>query len=79
MPPRRRRCGFNRPELAPEAHDRELAGGFEQHLKQTRQQIANLEETFAKLGERAKGKPCAGIEGLKEEHDEFSRSPTRRR
>jgi ferritin-like metal-binding protein YciE len=59
------------PKLAREAHDRELARGFEQHLKQTRQQIANLEQTFAKLGERAKGKPCAGIDGLKEEHDAF--------
>ena len=42
-----------------------------QHYDETEQQIANLEEAFAAIGEKAKAQKCAGILGLMEEHDEF--------
>jgi ferritin-like metal-binding protein YciE len=42
-----------------------------QHYDETEQQIANLEEAFAAIGEKAKAQKCAGILGLMDEHDEF--------
>jgi ferritin-like metal-binding protein YciE len=59
------------PKLASEASDRELTRAFESHLKETKQQVVNLEKVFKNLGESAKGQPCPGIEGIKKEHDEF--------
>ena len=59
------------PKLAKEATDPELVKGFESHLKETKQHVANLEQVFEQLGERAKAERCPGIEGIKAEHDEF--------
>ena len=59
------------PKLQEEATDEELAQGFGEHLKETRQHVKNLEEAFEALGEPAKAEKCPGIEGLKKEHDEF--------
>ena len=59
------------PKLAEEATDPELVKGFESHLKETKQHVANLEQVFEQLGERAKAERCPGIEGIKAEHDEF--------
>ena len=59
------------PTMIDEASDGELAKGLEQHLGETRQQIANLEEIFSELGEQAKAERCPGIEGIAEEHDLF--------
>jgi ferritin-like metal-binding protein YciE len=61
------------PTLAAEASDRELTRAFESHAKETQKQVANLEKVFRNIGERAEGKPCPGIDGIKEEHDEFKR------
>ncbi|MEZ5102022.1 MAG: ferritin-like domain-containing protein [Thermoleophilia bacterium] len=57
--------------LAREASDEELAAGFEEHRAQTREQIENVERVFEALGSRPKAKQCPGIDGIKEEHDEF--------
>ena len=59
------------PKLAKEATDPELREGFEHHLDETREQIANLEQVFEELGEKPKAQKCPGIEGIKAEHDEF--------
>ncbi len=59
------------PTMAKEAGDDELRQGFQDHLDETREQIANLEEVFAQLGERPAGERCPGIEGIIAEHDEF--------
>jgi ferritin-like metal-binding protein YciE len=59
------------PTMIDEATDRELAGGFEKHLDETKKQVANLEQVFSQLGEKAKGERCPGIEGIAEEHDRF--------
>lgn len=61
------------PTLAGEASDRELTRAFESHLKETQRQITNLERVFKNLGEKAEGQPCPGIDGIREEHDEFMR------
>ena len=59
------------PQLQKEASDRELAQGFEDHLIETRQHVANVEKAFRTLGEKPKAEKCAGIKGIKTEHDEF--------
>jgi len=45
--------------------------GFEEHLEETKQHVANLEQAFEVIGEPAKAEKCPGIEGIKKEHDEF--------
>jgi ferritin-like metal-binding protein YciE len=59
------------PKLAKEASSDELAEGFEHHLDETKQQVANLEKVFAALGETPKAEKCPGMDGIKAEHDEF--------
>jgi ferritin-like metal-binding protein YciE len=59
------------PTLKAEASDEELAQGFGEHLKETRQHVKNLDKAFEELGEPAKAEKCPGIEGIKKEHDEF--------
>jgi ferritin-like metal-binding protein YciE len=61
------------PKLAAEASDRELTRAFESHLKETKKHVVNLEKVFRNLGESAQGQPCPGIDGIKEEHDDFMR------
>lgn len=61
------------PKLAEEAGDEELRMGFEEHLEETKQHVANLEQAFEAIGEPAKAEKCPGIEGIKKEHDEFMR------
>jgi ferritin-like metal-binding protein YciE len=59
------------PKLQDEASDEELALGFEEHLDQTRQHVVNVEQVFEKLGAKPKAEQCPGIEGIKQEHDDF--------
>ena len=59
------------PKLQEEASDEELALGFEEHLEQTRQHVTNLEAAFEQLGEEPKAEKCPGIDGIKQEHDDF--------
>jgi ferritin-like metal-binding protein YciE len=60
------------PRLAEEATDRELERAFTSHLKETKQQVANLEKVFEAIGKSPEAHRCAGIEGIKKEHDEFT-------
>jgi len=59
------------PKLQEEASDEELALGFEEHLDETRQHVKNVERAFEKLGEKPTAEKCPGIEGIKQEHDDF--------
>jgi ferritin-like metal-binding protein YciE len=59
------------PKLQEEASDEELALGFEEHLDETRQHVKNVEQAFEKLGEKPTAEKCPGIEGIKQEHDDF--------
>jgi ferritin-like metal-binding protein YciE len=61
------------PKLQEEASDAELARGFAAHLEQTTQHVKNLEQAFQALGEQAKAEKCPGIDGIKQEHDDFVR------
>jgi ferritin-like metal-binding protein YciE len=59
------------PKLEKEATDKELAKGFGDHLAETKHQVSNVEKAFKLLGEKPKAEKCPGIEGIKQEHDDF--------
>jgi ferritin-like metal-binding protein YciE len=44
-----------------------LRDAFEAHLEETRQQVERLEQVFASLDEKARGKHCDGMAGIIEE------------
>jgi ferritin-like metal-binding protein YciE len=58
------------PKMAKAATNEDLRSALQEHLQETEQQIARLEEAFGHLGEKVKGKPCAGMKGIIEEGDE---------
>lgn len=59
------------PKLARTAESPELRTAFEEHLEQTRNQVARLERIFEDLDASPKGKTCATMEGLLEEGSEL--------
>jgi ferritin-like metal-binding protein YciE len=59
------------PKLVEKATNRQLKQSLKQHLKETEEQIARLEQVFALLEETPKGTKCKGIEGLLGEGDEL--------
>jgi ferritin-like metal-binding protein YciE len=59
------------PTLQEEASDEELALGFGKHLDETQRHVKNVELAFEKLGEKPTAEKCPGIEGIKQEHDDF--------
>ncbi len=62
------------PKMAEASTSPELRSGFEEHLKQTKEQAQRLEQIFEELGESPKGKKCRGMAGLIEEGDEMADS-----
>ena len=59
------------PKLAKAASDENLKTAFETHLTETEEHISRLEKIFEMLGKPARGKHCAGMEGLVEEGKEL--------
>jgi ferritin-like metal-binding protein YciE len=57
--------------MAKKAPDQQLAQGFEEHRRETQDQIKRLEEVFQFLHRKPRREPCAGINGLIEEFSEF--------
>lgn len=55
------------PKMAKGATSEELRTSIEQHLAETENQIARLEQVFEILGVKAAGKKCEAMEGLVEE------------
>ena len=55
------------PKLAKTATSPDLRAAFESHLEETRNHVARLEEVFATLEEKPRGKHCDGIAGIIEE------------
>jgi ferritin-like metal-binding protein YciE len=58
------------PKMAKAAESDELRMAFEEHLEQTQEQIARLDQVFRTLGETMKRKTCKGMQGLIEEGSE---------
>lgn len=55
------------PKLAKAASSEELRTAFESHLEETRTHVTRLDEVFAAIGQKARGKHCDGIAGIIEE------------
>jgi ferritin-like metal-binding protein YciE len=55
------------PKLAKASTSPKLRAAFEAHLEETRGQVERLEEVFASLDEKVRGKHCDGIAGIIEE------------
>ena len=52
------------PKMAKASSNDQLRQGFEEHLRQTSEQVSRLEQIFEQLGEKPSGKKCVGMEGL---------------
>lgn len=55
------------PKMAQAASSRELRAAFRAHLKETKGQVRRLEEAFASIDERPRGKHCEGMAGILKE------------
>ena len=58
------------PKMAKGAESDELREAFETHLEETEGQVTRLERVFELLGEKPRGKHCAGMAGIVEEGSE---------
>lgn len=59
------------PKMAKGAHTPSLRKAFEDHLEQTNEHVARLEQIFEHLGRSPRGTKCKGMEGLLEEGSEM--------
>jgi ferritin-like metal-binding protein YciE len=60
------------PKLIDKATNRDLAKGLKDHLHETENQIARLDQVFQKFGEKPQGVKCPAIDGLIKEADEIA-------
>lgn len=58
------------PKMAKAATSTQLKQGFETHLKETENQIKQVEKVFEMLGEKPKRKECVAMKGLIKEGQE---------
>jgi ferritin-like metal-binding protein YciE len=59
------------PKMATTAASDELKQAFEDHLEETKEHVARLDEIFKGLDESPKGKTCRAMKGLVEESSEI--------
>jgi ferritin-like metal-binding protein YciE len=59
------------PKMAKNAESQDLGDAFTNHLAETKNQVARLEQIFESLGESPKRKKCVGMEGIVEEGEEI--------
>ena len=52
------------PRMARKSANRTLRKAFNDHLKETNRQVRRLEQAFRHLGEKPRGKACAGMRGI---------------
>jgi ferritin-like metal-binding protein YciE len=55
------------PKMAKASSSTELRQAFEEHLRQTAEQVSRLEQIFEMLEEKPTGKKCLGMDGLVKE------------
>ena len=60
------------PKLIDKATNRDLAKGLKDHLHETENQIARLDQVFQKFGEKPQSVKCPAIDGLIKEADEIA-------
>ena len=56
------------PKLISEVKDDEFRSALEDHLRQTKKHVSNVEQVFELLGEDPEAEVCLGFEGLTKEH-----------
>jgi ferritin-like metal-binding protein YciE len=59
------------PRVAKAVDSDELRSAVQQHIKETEMHAQRIEQVLGKMGEKAKGKKCKGMEGLIEENKEL--------
>lgn len=59
------------PKMAERATSPDLKKGFQDHLRQTQEQVRRLEQIFQDLGESPKGHTCEGMKGLIKEGEQM--------
>ncbi|HET6321869.1 MAG TPA: ferritin-like domain-containing protein [Hyphomicrobium sp.] len=59
------------PKMAKAADSKELARAFDNHLEETKEQVARLDQIFKLLGKRAEGEKCPAIEGILKEGEDL--------
>ena len=59
------------PKMAKAAQSEELKAAFEKHRGETEGQIERLEQVFAIIGEKPRGRTCAAIVGIADEGAEI--------
>jgi len=59
------------PKMAKAAHNPALRSAFEQHLRETQNQVNRLERVFQMLGQGSEAKTCEAMKGLVEEGSEI--------
>jgi ferritin-like metal-binding protein YciE len=69
------------PKMVKASTSAALRDAFEAHLEETRQQVERLEQVFASLDEKVRGKHCDGMAGIIEEgkailEEEFDETTT---
>ncbi len=62
------------PKMAKAASSAELRAAFDEHLDQTAGQIERLNQVFAQIGERARGKTCEAMQSIIEEGQQMMKS-----
>ena len=60
------------PKFIDKATNRDLSKGLRDHLEETRNRVARLDQVFKKLGHEPEGVQCPAIDGLIEEADEVA-------
>jgi ferritin-like metal-binding protein YciE len=60
------------PKMVDKASNADLRNGFSEHLEQTRNHVARLEEIFDMLDLDAEGVDCPAMDGILEEADDVS-------
>jgi ferritin-like metal-binding protein YciE len=59
------------PKMVKAATSGDLKDGLTNHLEETKEQVARVEQAFEMMGQPAKSKPCKGMRGLLEEGSEI--------
>jgi len=59
------------PKMAERATSPDLKKGFQDHLRQTQEQVSRLEQIFRDLGDSPKGHTCEGMKGLIKEGEQM--------
>ena len=60
------------PKMIEKATNHQLTKGLQDHLEETKKQIARLEQVFKKLGQDPQGVKCPAIDGLISEADDVA-------